>query len=89
MQLLSPSYFQSSVKNIPALVTTGGVWPKPTTNKYNTNNTRLTDYSLVWAESIRNASPAEVDRKAEAYFTSDIGIVDHYDSLSPQANRNL
>jgi hypothetical protein len=81
-QLISPSYFQSSIKNIPDFIVNGRPEPKPTDFRYNKSNTRLTDGSLVWGEFMRNATPDEIDRKAQDYLKSEISIVENYDSLS-------
>ena len=84
LQLISPSYFQASLQNVPNFIINGRSTPIPSKQKYNKTNTRLTDGSLVWGEQMRNATQDEVDHKAEDYLTSEISIMENYDALSPK-----
>lgn len=84
LQLISPSYFQVSVKNLPGVIS-GEAMPKATLNKFNTGSTKLTDGSLVYAEAFRNSSAAEVEKQVKDYLKGDIYSLEHYDSLSGSA----
>lgn len=83
LQLISPSYFQISLKRIPG-VFTGEFTPKSTANKFNKTNTQLTDGSLIYAEAFRNLSQAETDAEAQNYLKGDIYSIEHYDTLSKE-----
>jgi hypothetical protein len=70
-ELFSLSYFQSSLKNLPAKIK-GSVNPIPTSKRENFLITKLTDGSFVYAEEFRNASPAKVENIIKSYLSNDI-----------------
>lgn len=82
-QLLSPSYFQNSLKNIPDFIM-GSDKPIPTLEKYNTTSTILTDGSIVYSKAFRNASNVEVEKMIKLYLTGDVYSIEHFNSLSPR-----
>ncbi len=83
-ELLSPSYFQSSLKNIPAIIH-GNRNPKPTTETHNKANTKLTDGSLVYSEEYRDASASDIEAKVKTYLSGSIYGIEKFDSLSTKA----
>jgi len=83
-QLLSRSYFQSSLKTLYGNIK-GINQPKATSQKYNKTNTELTDGSATYAEAFRNVTPAELNGRVQEALTRDIYSIGHYDSLSPDA----
>jgi hypothetical protein len=66
-ELFSLSYFQSSVKQMPSVITGNSV-PIPTVHKYNSLGTKLTDGSFIYGQEYRNASQKEVDNKINSYI---------------------
>jgi hypothetical protein len=69
LQLLSPSYFQSSLRMLKTrLFAKEKSIPMPTDNKINDGFTRLQDGSINYDKKYRNATLAEVDAKANDYI---------------------
>ena len=62
-QLLSLSYFQESWKFFRQLIKGKGIQAYSSGKKYNKNNTKLKDNSLVYRESMRTASLEEIQIK--------------------------
>lgn len=77
-QLISPSYFQNSLKR---LIQKTKV-PVFTSDGYNISNTKMADGSLIYGEKIRNSSIAEVDEKVKDYLKGDLYSIENYNSLS-------
>lgn len=61
-QLLSCSYFQSSIKNLPTALSRKGA-PTPTDEKYNEELTRLADGSLIYGREYREKHPGEIQEQ--------------------------
>jgi len=80
MELLSFSYFQSSIKEL--LNFSKNHDPKPTNNKYNPTNTKLTDGSLVYGKSHREESMAEITNRAKSYINGNIYSIEQFNNIS-------
>lgn len=80
-QLISLSYFQASIK---ALSKKESEYSKPilTQKKYNETNTKMTDGSLVYGETFRNASQVVINSKMKAYIQGDIYSIEHFGTIS-------
>lgn len=70
-QLFSISYFQSSLKILPAKFK-GSSKPVPTKEKYNIEKTRLTDGSMVYGQVYRNISANEVENIIKTTLSKDV-----------------
>jgi hypothetical protein len=66
-QLLSFSYFQASLKNIPVVIGRES-FPISTNKKYNLTNTKLRDGSLVYEKEYREASNEKIFYNGGKYF---------------------
>lgn len=80
-ELYSISYFQSSLKLIPNLFLSENE-PAQTKNKYNKLNTKLTDGSLVYGVSFRDATQSEIDAKIKKYIKGDIYNIEGMHEIS-------
>lgn len=80
-QLISLSYFQSSIGNIGAVLS-GKDQPVATTEKQNYTDTKLTDGSLINNQAIREASPDYVARKVSDYLDGDVYSIEGFDTIS-------
>ncbi|HTC00352.1 MAG TPA: hypothetical protein VK705_06685 [Ferruginibacter sp.] len=83
-QLLSPSYFQRCLKNIPAVIKDSRN-PMSTSVKYNLTETKLIDGSITYPKDFREAPPAKVDQIAEDYVKGSVYSIEQFDSLSPKS----
>jgi len=70
-QLISFTYFQSSVNCLPEVLT-GKDQPIPTTSKFNSTNTRLTDASLTYGEQMREANEDKVEDRVQSFIIGDM-----------------
>lgn len=70
-ELFSLSYFQSSLKNLPAKIK-GSVNPVPTSKRENVQITKLADGSIVYGEKFRNTSTTEVENVIKSYLSTDV-----------------
>lgn len=80
-ELFSFSYFQSSIKVLPKVIL-GTSKPIATLKKYNTTATKLTDGSLVYGNTFRNATQAEINSKINKYILGDIYSIENFDNIS-------
>jgi hypothetical protein len=80
-ELLSFSYFQSSVKELGNIIFYN-TKPLPSTNKFNHLATKLTDGSLVYGEQKRNSSSKEIENKIKSYLSGEIYGVKNFDVIS-------
>jgi hypothetical protein len=80
-ELISVSYFQSSIKMIPRLFA-GKLKLKSTFEKYNILGTKLNDGSLVYGERYRNATQIEINNKINSYLAGSIYSIEHFDTIS-------
>jgi hypothetical protein len=78
-QLLSPSYFQSSIKNIGK-----NTEPYGTSVDYNVTNTKLTDGSLTYSKTFREATSSEIEVKVSGYIQGNIYSIENFNELSPK-----
>lgn len=76
-ELFSLSYFQSSVKKIPNLIS-GNNEPKSTDKKFNTTNTKLIDGTVGYGESYRNASKSEIERRVKLKLAGDLYSIENF-----------
>ena len=76
-ELLSPSYFQASYKNL-----LNNSEPISTDKVYNKTNTILFDGSLSYGEEYRKASQEIVDDRAVYSIQDDLYSLDKFDSIS-------
>ena len=83
LELLSLSYFQNSLKNIPQIIKAKEK-PQSTMEKYNATYTKLLDGSLVYGNAVRNATNLEVEEKARKYTQGEIYGIENFYSLSPK-----
>ncbi|MBU2019820.1 MAG: hypothetical protein KJ941_09250 [Bacteroidetes bacterium] len=77
-QLISFSYFQKSIQNIPNKYV-----PKPSKTELNLHNTRLRDGSLVYGKDFRESSVEEVIQYAKKDATRNLGVLTDFNSISP------
>ena len=82
-QLLSLSYFQSSIKNIPNIIK-GTINPVPTKSKFNATNTKIMDGSLVYGEEYRNASQELINAKIGSYTAGNIYSIENFNNVSEE-----
>lgn len=82
-QLFSFSYFQSSLRSLPAVIL-GKSNPIASNKIYNESNTKIKDGSLAYSEKYRNASVTDVDNKAKKYIAGKIYSIEKFDSISPK-----
>jgi hypothetical protein len=80
-EILSLSYFQSSIRNIPKRIL-GQSDPVPTKKKYNQTTTKLIDGSIIYGEDYRNASQHEINSKITQYLIDRIYSIENFDEIS-------
>jgi hypothetical protein len=78
-QLLSPSYFQSSIKQLGK-----NSEPQATLHRYNKGNTKLTDGSLTYNKLYREASNSKINIQAQNYIQGNIYSIENFKQLSPK-----
>lgn len=83
-ELLSLSYFQSSIKNLPKVIR-GDSEPKATNRKNNKLSTKLVDGSKVYGEADREASMSEINRKIASYLKIKMYSIENFGSISTKA----
>jgi len=77
-QLLSPPYFQSSLKEIGK-----NSDPQATLVKYNRSNTKLTDGSITYSKSYRESSLNDINVKVQKYIQGNVYSIENFKKLSP------
>jgi hypothetical protein len=82
-QLVSFSYFQSSLRSLPAVIL-GKSNPIPSNKMYNESNTKIIDGSLAYSEKYRNVSVEDVNNKAKNYIANQIYSIENFDKISPK-----
>lgn len=80
-ELISLSYFQNSLNNLPN-VFTGKSDPVSTTQKYNKTNTKLPDGSIIYGEKRINLSQENIDNIARKYSTGKIYGIENFEKIS-------
>lgn len=80
-ELLSLSYFQSSLRALPKIIMNQNE-AVATDSKRNYSATKLKDGSLVYASRFRNASQMEVDKNIDLYNSKEIYGLKNFDYLS-------
>lgn len=83
-ELISFSYFQSSIKNLPKVIR-GDSKPKATNRKNNKLSTKLIDGSKVYGEADREASISEINRKIASYLKIKMYSIENFESISTKA----
>lgn len=81
LQLISLSYFQSSVRNMPKRIFDKS-GPEATTQIRNQTNTWLTDGSLTYPEKFRNTTIDQIESKIHAYKTGEIYSIENFEKIS-------
>jgi hypothetical protein len=84
IQLVSPSYFKGSLKNL-----FSSTKPVITKSKVNNAPTRLTDGSISYDLKYRSASVAEVQKRAMEYMNNGIYGIEDFNQLSPEIMMTL
>jgi len=82
-QLFSFSYFQSSLRSLPAIVL-GKSNPIPSNEIYNETNTKIIDGSLTYSEKYRNVSIENVNNGAKDYIVDKIYSIENFNIISPK-----
>jgi hypothetical protein len=82
-QLFSFSYFQSSMKSLPAMFL-GKSDPIPSNEIYNETNTRIIDGSLTYSEKFRNVTIETVNNEAKNYIVDRIYSIENFKIISPK-----
>lgn len=82
-QLFSFSYFQSSLRSLPAAIL-GKSNPIASNKIYNESNTKITDGSLAYSEKYRNASVTDIDNKTKNYIAGKIYSFEKFDIISTE-----
>lgn len=82
-QLISPSYFQSSMMHLHK----PNEEPVPTTKTANHYNTKLTDGSLVYGVDYRDATEKQIDAKIKKYMSGKLYGIEGFTSLSADAQK--
>lgn len=77
-QLISPSYFQSSIKQLGKKSD-----PQTTLIKYNRSNTKLTDGSLTYSKSYRESTISDINVGVQRYIQGNIYSIGNFKELSP------
>lgn len=77
-QLFSPSYFQSSIKQLGK-----NNEPQATLLRNNKGNTKLTDGSLTYSKQYREASINKINVQAQKYIQGNIYSIENFNELSP------
>jgi len=84
IQLVSPSYFQASIRNLnknnELLLTK---------NKINSTFTRLVDGSICYDEKYRNSSPAKIDALVSDYMNGELYSIEKFNEISPKLSQLL
>ena len=81
-QLVSPSYFQSSLKPAIKFILNGKSNPVKSDTIYNVSNTILPDGSLTYSKSYREASETLIQLKIKKYISGKLYSLTNYDTLS-------
>lgn len=84
-ELISPSYFQSSIKNLQKRNSE----PESTITKYNKTNTKFSDGSISYGQQYRLASGKEIDAKANNYISGRIYGITHFYKISNRIQNNF
>lgn len=79
-ELISLSYFQSSIKKFFKVLSGKGV-PKATCKKYNKSFTKLNDGTIVYDDAYREASVNEVEAKVASYLAGDLYSIEDFNSI--------
>lgn len=87
-ELISISYFQSSIKILPRLIE-GKLKPKSTLEKYNLLGTKLNDGSLIYGEQYRNTTQREIDNKIKSYLAGSMYSIEYFDTVSKKKFREF
>lgn len=82
-QLFSFSYFQTSIKNLPNVIS-GKSEPIATHETYNQSNTKLVDASLSYGNKYRKVSNEQVYVKAKRYISGNIYSIENFKAISPE-----
>jgi hypothetical protein len=82
-QLISLSYFQSSLKNIPNVLS-GKSHPIATSQSRNASTTKLADGSVVYGPGYASASSEVVAAKVEKFIQGDVYSLVNYNEVSPK-----
>ena len=82
-QLFSLSYFQSSFRNLPNVIS-GRDNPIATDNIYNKSNTKLVDGSLSYNKAYRESFNQNVESLVRSDLTKDMYAIENFDIISPQ-----
>lgn len=81
LELVSFSYFQNSMKNLPSILK-GTSRPRATQQKENNSNTLLKDGSLVYAAAYREATNEQIEAKVRTFIEQGIFGLNDFDSVS-------
>lgn len=79
-ELISLSYFQSSLPKLLKVIQ-GEREPEATQNKFNKTNTKLTDGTLVYGKSYRDASNIEIEKKVNKFLAGDLYSLENFNSI--------
>jgi hypothetical protein len=82
-QIISISYFQSSLNNIPFVIA-GNDEPKATLNKLNLGDTRLLDGSANYGKKKKETSAFEASEKARSYISGEIYGFKNFNKISEE-----
>ena len=82
-ELISLSYFQNSLKNIPNFVLDKKN-PVSTEKKLNVSITKLTDGSIIYGEKYRNATKKEIENRVTNYLQGKMYGIGDFNKLSPK-----
>jgi len=79
-ELISLSYFQSSLPKLFKVIT-GGAEPESTQSKFNSTNTKLTDGTLVYGKSIREGGKIRRDKKVSLLLAGKMSSIEEFNSI--------
>ena len=79
-ELISFSYFQSSLSKIPKVIS-GNNMPKETNIKFNNTNTKLTDGTIVYGKSYRNASQNNIEIKVNSFLAKNLYSIERFKKI--------
>lgn len=79
-ELISFSYFQSSLSKIPKIIL-GNNEPIATNIKFNNTNTKLTDGTIVYGKPYRNASQNLIERKVNSFLATDLYSIERFKEI--------
>ena len=85
LQLVSPSYFKSSYKNLFA----ESLLPISTKNPVNISFTRHPDGSISYDSIYRSVTSKELEKRAVDYISGEVFCVEHFTNLSPEIKQLL